>query len=129
MTSIQIVFLATLGLCFGGLIALFVFVAAYARELQGELRERNKETRQLLDRLATHEYAKKDAIIPRIFSQMPPSVQEEAAVSGPHGAGQNEVVDLSKKPVPPKPAPKPQTTRRYKLDVAEEFGRPEGKSN
>lgn len=112
--------------CFGGMVGLVLTV----RDLRGTLRERDLFIRQLLDRLATHEYAKTDGVIPRIFASVPPSIKEnlkprDTGVVGPHGGGQFEEVAKAKAPAPPQVRPKrPGGKRTLKLDVGEEFDPP-----
>ena len=121
----ELVLMGTLALAgFGGLAA----AAMSLRELQRTLRDRDLFIRQLLDRLATHEYAKVDQVIPRIFATTPPSIKEEGVV-GPHGHGQNTQVDLDairaeflkeKRKV----EGQKRNRRVLKVDTAEEFRRP-----
>lgn len=90
--------------------------------LRATLETRELFIRQLLDRLATHEYAKADGTIPRVFATLPPSIREEAAVSGPHGSGQNVQLPEARSPSTPGPAPPPKRTKRtFRLDTGEEF--------
>lgn len=110
----QIIILATFALAsFGGLTAATLTI----RDLHTSLQQRERFIRQLLDRLATHEYAKNDGLIPRIFVKSPPSAPEDIGVVGPHGGGQNFQVAKEAPPKPKKPG------KRLKLDLAEEFNR------
>ena len=76
-----------------------------------------KYTKQLLDRIATYEFAKNDAMIPRMHAATPPSVKEEQ-IAGPHGRSRNTVAVPAEKPTPPR------KTRTFKVDTGEEFGGP-----
>lgn len=124
----ELILMGTLALAgFGGLAGAWITL----RELYRTLRDRDLFIRQLLDRLATHEYAKADAVIPRIFAADPPSVKEEGVV-GPHGHGQNEQVDLDaireeflkeKRKV----AGQKRNRTVLRVDTAEEFKRPDGR--
>lgn len=93
----------------------------YANEA---LEAREKMTKQLLDRLATHEYAKGDPAIPRIFATMPPSVKEEQ-VSGPHGKAFNTVARQTNLTLEAELARRKagRKTQKLKLDTADEFDR------
>ncbi len=117
----ELIVMATFALAFlGGLTACVLYI----RELRGILRDREIFIRQLLDRLATHEYAKGDPAIPRIFANRPPSVQEES-VSGPHGRALNRVAGQTDPTLEAELARRKagRKTEKLKLDTADEFDR------
>ena len=97
-----------------------VFLICWSHRAQERrLVEQDLFIRQLLDRIATYEFAKNDAMIPRMHAATPPSVKEEQGISGPHGRSRNTVAVPAEKPAPPS-----RKTRTFKLDMADEYNVP-----
>ena len=103
--------------CGVALAVTFTTLLMVISRMQSETKGDRLYIRQLIDRIAIHEYAKGDPLIPRIFTQNPPSVKEEE-VAGPHGRAFNEVFQERQEAQKLKAAG---VTKTFKLDLAEEF--------